>query len=335
MALATTYNVVGQREDLQDWLTILEPEDCPKTSMFNKTPGPTNRLQEWQADTLAAVQIDGVLEGKDVEAFNNEAQNRARFGNYIQKFRRPWMVSDEEEASNVAGVSSEVANSKTKAARELKRSIEAAIGSDNDMQADNGSVPYMTRGLGSWINATAQTTNPVPSRFLTPSGNINTTATGSLTEAQFNAVFQSIFTQNGGRRSYSLFAGPNLMTAINTFQRVEGASGTTKTYQVTQNADKHQIDLNVEIYKGSFHTVAVIPDLFNGLVNGANPSTTTNQQLARGYVIDPALVGIGYMIGMHSQELENQGGGRRGFVAATLALVCKNPRGLGKFAATS
>lgn len=335
MPTATTYNTVGNREDLQDWLTILEPEDCPKTSSFNKTPGPTNRLQEWQADTLAAVDFAGVLEGQDVGSFNNETANRGRFGNYIQIFRRPWMVSDQEQATDVAGVDSEVVESKVKAVREIKRSIEAAIGSDNDMQLDTGAVPYLTRGLGNWIRATAQTVNPVPTRFLTPSGNIDTTATASLTEALFNGVFQSIFTQNGGRRSYNLYAGPNLVTAINTFQRVTGASGTTKTYQVTQDADSHQIDLNVEIYKGSFHTVTVIPDLFNGLVTGSDVTTTTNQQLARGYVIDPMLTGLGYMIGLNSAELENQGGGRRGFVTATLALVVKNPRGLGKFAGSS
>lgn len=335
MAQATTYNTVGNREDLTDWLTILEPEDCPKTSTFAKTQAPTNRLQEWQADTLAAVNFAGVLEGQDVAAFNNEAANRGRFGNYIQIFRQAWMVSDQEEATDVAGIGSQVAESKTKAVREVKRFIEAAVGSDNDMQADTGTVPYLTRGLGNWIRATAQTTNPVPTRFLTPSANIDTTATASLTEALFNGVFQSIFTQNGGRRSYNLYAGPTLVTAINTFQRVTGASGTTKTYQVTQNAENHQIDLNVEIYKGSFHTVTIIPDMFNGLANGADVTTTTAQQLVRGYVIDPMLVGIGYMIGLHSKELENQGGGRRGFVSATLALVCKNPRGLGKFAATS
>jgi hypothetical protein len=33
--------------------------------------------------------------------------------------------------------------------------------------------------------------------------------------------------------------------------------------------------------------------------------------------------------------LEDQGGGRRGFVSTALLLVCKNPKGLGKFAATS
>jgi hypothetical protein len=33
-------------------------------------------------------------------------------------------------------------------------------------------------------------------------------------------------------------------------------------------------------------------------------------------------------------ELENQGGGRRGLVQSALLLLVKNPRGLGKFAAT-
>lgn len=334
MAIATTYNVAGDREALTDYLTILEPEDCPKTSTFAKTTKVTNALQTWQADTLAPVDFAGVLEGQDVAAFNNEAQNRARFGNQIQKFWRPWMVSDLQEASDPAGTDGEVANSKVKAMRELKRNIESAIGSDNDQQADTGLVPYKTRGLGNWIRATAQSTSPVPPLFLTPSGNIDTTATASLTEALFNGVFRSIFTQNGGRRAYTLFAGPNLITAINGFQRQEGTT-TAKSYMVTQDATANRIDLEVSIYKGSFHTVTIIPDLFNGLLDGAAVTTTTNQQMARGYVIDPSLVGIGTMLGVNSMELENQGGGRRGLVQTALLLVCKNPRGLGKFAASS
>lgn len=334
MAQATTYNVSGDRENLTDFLTILEPEDCPKTSTFAKTSKVFNTYQTWQADTLANVDFSGVLEGADVAAFNNESQNRARFGNYVQMFRRPWMVSRLQEASDPAGVSSEVAQSKIKAMREIKRSFEAAVGSDNDMQADNGVVPWKTRGLGSWVKATAQTVNPVPTAFLTPSGNIDTTATGSLTESVFNDVYQSIFQQNGGRRNYTLFAGPNLKRAISKFQRQEGTT-TAKSYMVTQEATTHRVDLNVTIYDGDFHTVAIVPDLFNGLLDGAAVTSTTNQQKARGYVIDPMLVGIGYMLGVESEELEDQGGGRRGFVSATLLLMVKNPKGLGKFAGSS
>jgi len=334
MAQATSYNVQGNREDLTNFLTILEPEDCPKTSTFAKTTKATNTFQTWQADSLAPVDFSGVLEGQDVSAFNNEAANRARFGNYVQMFRRPWMVSRLQEASDPAGVSSEVANSKVKAMREIKRSIEAAIGSDNDMQADNGVVPWKTRGLGNWIRATAQSVNPVPSAFLTPSASIDATATGSLTENLFNDVFQSIFQVNGGRRNYTLFAGPNLKRAISKFQRQEGTT-TAKSYMVTQDANENKVTLNVTVYDGDFHTVTVIPDMFNGLADGADPSVTTNTQKARGYVIDPALVGISTMLGMQAEELEDQGGGRRGFVSTTLLLVCKNPKGLGKFAGTS
>jgi len=334
MPSTTTYNVSGDREDLTNFLTILEPEDCPKTSTFAKTTKVTNTFQTWQADTLAAVDFSGIIEGQDVQAFNNESANRARFGNYVQQFRRPWMVSRLQEASDPAGISSEVAQSKIKAMREVKRSIEAAVGSSNDMQADNGVVPYVTRGLGSWIQSTAQTTNAVPTLFRTPSASIDSTSMAGFTESSFNAVFQSIFQVNGGRRNYTLFAGPTLKRTISLFQRQEGTT-TAKSYTVTQDANENRVTLNVTLYEGDFHTVAIIPDMFNGLVTGADPSTVTAAQQRAGFVIDPQLVGIGTMLGVQADELEDQGGGRRGFVSAAMLLLCKNPKGLGKFNATT
>lgn len=333
MAQATSYNVSGNREDLLDVLSILEPEDTPLLSTLSKSKSPTNIYQEWQVDNLSAPAFAGVLDGADVTAFSNASASRARIGNYGQIFRRDWAVSQVQELSNPAGVQSEVAQSKSKKLREIKRDIESAIGSDNDMQADNGTVPYLTRGIGSWVNNSAQTTNAVPASFRTPTGSIDSTATASLTEATFNGVFTSIYQQSGGKRAYTLFAGPSLKSAISNFQRVTGATGTTKTYQVCQDASEHAIDLNVEMYRGDYHDVSIIPTLFNGVVSG--DTTITNQRKARGYVIDPELVSLGYMKGLGSQELENQGGGRRGYVDAIISVVVKNPLGLGKFAATS
>lgn len=333
MPIATTYNTVGDREDLTNALTILTPEDCPKTSTFPKSKAPSNAYQEWQMDSLLPVQFGGVLEGQDVQNMTNQVANRARVGNYIQNFLGTWAVSRNQEASEPAGVSNEVANSKTKTAREMKRSIEAMIGSDNDRQQDNGMVPYKSRALGKWVS-----TNPgadVPAQYATPASSINTTVTANLSETEFNDVYQSIFQKVGGRRSYNLYSGPSLKRAISNFQRASGAAGTTKTYQVTQNATEHQIDLNVTLYEGDFHTVTVIPDLFNGMVDGGDPSVTTSQQKARGYVIDTELVGIGYMFGLESNELPDFGGGRNGYIRSCVTLMVKNPLGLGKFAAAS
>lgn len=332
MAQATSYNVAGNREDLTDLLTILEPEDTPILSTITKTKKPTNTYQEWQVDNLKEVEFGGAVEGKDISQFSNKSENRARIGNYVQIFQKDWGVSQVQALMNPAGISSEVAQSQAKCLREIKRDIEAAIGSDNEMRADNGVLGWNTRGLGNWIKATAQTTNAVPTAYLTPSASIDATATSSLTEANFNAVFASIYEKNGGKRNYNLFAGPSLKSAISNFQRVTGSSGTTKTYQVTQEAGENAIDLNVEIYRGDYHDVSVIPTLFNGRVTGTAISA---QSRARGYVIDPELVGWGYMKGIEQFELPNQGGGRRGMTEAIGTLVVKNPLGLGKFAATS
>lgn len=310
--------------------------------MFNKSPRPTSYYQEWQVDNLFPPNFSGVREGVDATSFDNAAENRARIGNYVQKFWRKWAVSDIVEAADVAGVSNEVANAKMKKLREIKRDIEAAIGSDNEMQADNGSVPYLFRGLGMWIGGT-QTVHSVPTLFQTPANSLNNTTTSSLTEANFNTVFQSIYEQNGGKRAYMLTAGSNLKKYISMFQRVTGASGTTQTYQVVQGADEHAIDLHVDFYNGDFHTVTIVPDLFNGLLSqsqGASGTVgasfpTTNQSRARGYVIDPDLVGVGYMIGLSNQELPDQGAGRRGLIKTVLTLMVKNPKGLGKFYAAS
>ena len=275
------------------------------------------------------------MKSTDASNFANAAQNRARIGNYVQKFWRQWAVSDIVEASDVAGVSNEVANAKMKKLREIKRDIEAAIGSDNEMQADNGSVPYLMRGLGMWIGGT-QTVHAVPSLYTTPPNSVNSTATASLTESLFNQVFQSIFENVGGKRDFTLYAGTNLKRYISLFQRV--SSSVTQSYQVIQGAEEHQIDLDVTFYSGDFHNVTIIPDLFNGLVTSSPQATSfplTNQSKARGYVIDSDLVGVGYMIGLENQELPDQGAGRRGLIKTVLTLMCKNPKGLGKFNAAS
>lgn len=333
MAIATTYNTAGDREDLTNALTILTPEDCPKTSTFSKSTDAFNMLHEWQMDTLLPVAFSGIVEGADVSSFTDQVANRARVGNRVQLFFRTWAVSRSQLASDPAGVTNEMANSKTKAARELKRDIEAMLGSDNDLQSGTGLVPSKARALGKWISTSPG--SDVPAAYTTPSASISTTTSGALTESIFNDVYQSIFQQVGGRRSYTLYAGPTLKRSISKFQRNASGTTATQTYIVNQDATQHQIDLNVTIYQGDFHDVTIMPDMFNGLVDGANPSTVTAQQQNRGYVIDPDLVGISYMFGVEPQDLPDFGGGPNGYLRCSLTLECKNPLGLGKFAGAS
>jgi len=147
MAKATTYNTSGNKEDLTSIISVLEPEATPFVSLMKKGKA-TGTFFEMQVDRLNSPDFSGIEEGKDVSSFTNQSADRARIGNYIQKFRDTFMTSDLQELVDTAGVASEFANAESKAVRNVKRSIESAFCSAQDRQADAGAgAPYKTRGM--------------------------------------------------------------------------------------------------------------------------------------------------------------------------------------------
>ena len=101
-------------------------------------------------------------------------------GNYIQKFRRDYQVSDLQEAVDSVGPA-KIAQAEAKAIRELKRDIEATIASGTqDRAAENGSdTAYALRGLGDWLDSAGP--SDVPSGFRTPADSIYTTTEAGTT----------------------------------------------------------------------------------------------------------------------------------------------------------
>jgi len=171
----TTNNgsAVSNREDLTDVLTILAPEETPILSSASKQKANATFV-EWTVDSLAAPSTAGVAEGADVTAFTDKFSGRARLGNYIQKFRRDYMVSDLQEAVESVGPA-KVAQAEAKAIRELKRDIEATISGTQDRAVENGAgTAYGLRGLGDWLDSTGPA--DVPASFRTPADSIYTVA---------------------------------------------------------------------------------------------------------------------------------------------------------------
>ena len=320
MPKASTYNTVGQREDLSDVLTILEPESCPFVSMANKATA-TGTFFEVQVDDLSTANFDGVNEGEDVTAFDNKAANRARIGNYIQKFRRTYAVSDIAELVDTAGVANEFAASEAKAVREIKRDLEAAVCSAQDRQADSGAgAPYKTRGMFKWLGVGGQ-----PSDIPTFAQNVANDTTGTQTEATFNSVLQELYEANGmPGGQLTLIAGPQLKKEISDFARQAGGAGFA--FSVTQPAESKKITLTVNLYEGDFGTVAIVPSVF---LNRTSGSSTIDGDA--GLLIDPEYVAIHTLQAESNSELENQGGGRRGFCDVIAGLACHMPKAHGFF----
>ena len=320
MAKATSYNTSGNKEDLTSIISTLEPEATPFVSLMKKGKA-TGTFFEYQVDKLNSPEFGGVSEGEDVTNFKNQSADRARIGNYIQKFRDTFMVSDIQEMVDTAGVASEFANAESKAVRNVKRSIESAFCSAQDRQADAGAgAPYKTRGMLKWLGVGGQ-----PSDVPTFAQNVANDTSEPQTETTFNSVLQELYEANGmPGGQLTLLAGPTLKQQISDFSRV--SSSTRNTYQVNQDAESKKITLSVNLYDGDFGTVAIVPSLFINRTSGSDTVDTD-----AGLLIDPEYVSMMSLKAESVTELENQGGGRRGFVDVVAGLACLSPVAHGYF----
>jgi hypothetical protein len=328
--------VKGQREDLSDAMVLIEPGDTPLFSMCKKSKEPANVLFQWPADRYNDPQTEGVLANDDVSSFDDQHANRELLSGRIQKVRRSFQVDDlVENVADLAGVGKKQAFNKAaaKALVELKIDIEAIMGSDNDSQVQSGSSPYKTRGVGSWISSSAQadTATAVPAAFRTPAGSINTTATASLTENNVIDVLESIYKVRRARRNYDLVCGTSLKRAFTNFIRTQTGSTNVMSSVRTFNSalsDKKIVN-TIDIYEGDFGVLSLHVSTY--LANGAAAAVSA----ARGYVLDMDLLSIGFNRKPRMEELEDRGGGRRGFCDAIFGVAVSNPQVLGKFAATA
>ena len=302
-------------------LTILEPESTPLTSLASKKKA-TGTFFEWQVDDLSTAEFDGVSEGEDVTSFSNQAANRTRLGNYVQKLRRSFMVSDIQQLVETAAISSEYANSESKAVRELKRDFEAAICSAQDRQAEAGAgSPYKTRGMFKWLGVGGQPAD-VPAAFQNVA---NDTGGTPVSESEFNTVLENLYSANGmPGGQLTLIAGPTLKGDISDFSRAVAA--TQSTYQVTQTAESKKITLSVNLYEGDFGNVAIVPSVFLNRTSGVSTVDAN-----AGLLIDPEYVSIFTLKAESRSELEDQGGGSRGFADLIAGISCDSPKAHGYF----
>jgi len=294
-------------------LSILAPEETPILSSASKQKA-SSTFVEWTVDSLGAPSTAGVSEGADVQAFTDKFSGRARLGNYTQKFRRDYMVSDLQEAVDSVGPA-KIAQAEAKAIREIKRDIEATLAGTQDRSVENGAgTAYGLRGLGDWIDSAGPA--DVPAAFRTPAASINATGT-AFTETILNTMISSIYRETGTVNDLMLIADTALRNEISDFAR-SGNANDVRT--VNYNGSDSEIKLSVDLYQSDHGIVSVVngnpdcmPAVTGGTANGA------------GYLVNPEYYGVHELIPLGSTRLPNMGGGERGYVDCSLTLGVYHP----------
>ena len=283
-------NQVGKREDLADYIALVDAKDTPIVSMAPKGKKPGNTHLQWQADNMPNAVSTGSVDGKDVTSFENLNSGRALIENYIQVFQRAIRVSPlSVDVSVVAGLRDELAGMVAKGIKTLKRDMELTVSSDNGAVLDNGTNAYKTRGLGEWIVVAADkdTVLPPPDAFCPPAASISTTTIANFAESDVQGVLTSIYEQTGQFKEYDCVVGPTLKRAFSNLLFTTGitttstvgvtGSGATAVRTFSRDANSDAYIASVDIFEGDFGRLKLHPSLFM-------------PNARRGYVLDMDLL---------------------------------------------
>jgi hypothetical protein len=318
---------VGKREDLADYNSLVDAKDTPFVAMAPKGSKPGNTYLQWQADNFPATATTGTVDGTDVTSgdYQNLNSGRALLANYVQVFRRPVRVSPlSVDVSIVAGLKDELAGMVAKGITLMKRDMEATFLSANDGQADNGTNPYLTKAMGTWISTSGGSTPAVPSAFRTPSASIvgGSAASTTLDESMVQGLLTSIWGQTGTFRDYDGIVGSSVKRAFTNLLFTTSQNANTNTASsirtFNREADAETFLSSVDVFEGDFGRIRLHPDAFM-------PAAY------KGYVIPMDLCEIRYSSLPEVKDLPDYGGGPARLIEAVAGLVVKNPLAFGKF----
>jgi hypothetical protein len=193
-----SYDVVGIREDLEDVIYDISPEETPFYSACAKVKA-ANTYHEWQTDSLRSSADNKHVEGDDTVAEARSATSR--LGNYTQIFKNAVSVPDTDSGLNKAGRAKEMAYQMLKVAKEQKLDIESALFANNARAAGNSTTPRELAGAPAWMLSNTvfgANEGADPTGDGTDARTDETTALTAFDQDKFNTVMQSIW-ENGGK----------------------------------------------------------------------------------------------------------------------------------------
>ena len=193
-----SYDVKGIREDLENVIYDISPEETPFYSSLKKVKA-SNTYHEWQTDSLRSSAANAHIEGDDTAGEARTATTR--LGNYTQIFKNAVIIPDTDEGLDKAGRAAEMAYQVLKIAKEQKLDIEKALFDNNKYEVGSASAARELAGCGAYVKSNvaniggsggANPTGAVPGNTARTDG----TAT-VFTQADFDTVMQGIWEAGG------------------------------------------------------------------------------------------------------------------------------------------
>lgn len=301
-----SYDAVGIREDLQDIIYDISPEETPFYSKCKKVSA-KNTLHEWQTDALRASGANAHIEGDDTVAAARTATTR--LGNYTQIFKDAVSIPDTDEGLDKAGRQKEIAYQTLKIAKEQKLDIEKALFDNNARVAGNSTTARELAGVPAWLvtNTARGATGANPAGTGADAATDGTAR--AFTQALFDGVMQGIWAAGGKPDSVYLSAF-QMNIALGFVGNNNQRSNVT--------AESEKVIKHMAVYVTPWGTVEFVP---------------TRENRARDvFIMQDNMWKVGILRGTKNTPLAKTGDSTRRQVLTELTLVCANEKASGTVA---
>lgn len=136
----------ANREDIVDKIFDISPTDVPISSLIGKASKATATKHEWEYDALATADADNAAVEGDAFAYT-DAVAPTKVANYTQIFKKTVMLSGTQQSVDSVANFGKMAKQIMKRNQEIKRDVEASIGSNNAGVVGTSSVARKSAGL--------------------------------------------------------------------------------------------------------------------------------------------------------------------------------------------
>lgn len=243
----STYDAVGNREDLGDIIYDVSPTKTPFLSMIGKNKA-TSTKHEWLTRALTAASGSNfVIEGDD--ATTDASLINVRVFNYTAIADKVARVSGTQEVVDKAGMRSNMAREMEDKMKELKRDVETALLQNVAYVAGNDSTARKNAGLFTYV----KTSTSIAADSTASAGDGSTAHTAgtarALNESFVEAVLATAWS-NGGTPSKGI---------MNAFQKRKFATLSGNATR-TSNGDGKKVVNSVDVYVDPLGTeVSIVP----------------------------------------------------------------------------
>ena len=245
----STYDAIGNREDLSDVIYDISPTDTPFLSGIAHV-GATATNHEWQTDDIGtASSSNAVIEGND--ATTTAATPSVRLGNYTQISDKVPRVTRTQRQVDSAGRGDELDYQIMKMSKLLKNDMESTLLANKPKAVGSESVARESAGIEAWLSTN---TNLGTSGVAGTGDGTTARVTGTdraLAESQLKLVLASCYDEGGNPDT--IFVSSFNKQAMSAFV----GGGTSGPAQRTVNGTR--IETAIDIYVSDFGSLAVFP----------------------------------------------------------------------------